>query len=74
MFYNFKDKQLISLDNVRHVHTYVNRPNTIEHWSIKIEYFDGIIIECSVDDYEDALRQIRIIKLLLNKKSCEENL
>ena len=73
MYYNFKDKTLISLSNIRQVFIYTERFERQERYSVKIEYFDGRTIELSVENYEDALREIRSIKIMLNKKLCEEN-
>ena len=73
MYYNFKDKNLISLNNIRQVFIYTERFERQERYSVKIEYFDGRTLELSVDNYEDALREIRSIKIMLNKKLCEEN-
>ena len=67
MFYNFKNRKLISLNNIRCVYTFFNRPNKTEYWYVGIEYFDGKVIELSVDSYEDAQKEFRLIELNLNK-------
>ena len=67
MFYNFKNRQLISLNNVRCVSVFSTRPNRTEYWYIRIQYLDDKVIELSLDGYEDAQKEFKNIELNLNK-------
>lgn len=67
MFYNFKNRKLISLNNVRCVSVFFERPNRTEHWYIRVQYLDGKVIDLLADNYEDAQKQFQNIELNLNK-------
>ena len=67
MFYNFKNKILISLNDIRCVSVFFNRPNKTEYWHIRVQYLDGKVIDLSADSYEDAQKEFKSIELNLNK-------
>ena len=65
MFYNFKKRKLISLNNIRFVYIHSTRPNTTDYWYIGIEYLDGKVIDLSVDNCEEAQTELQNIEKLL---------
>ena len=67
MFYNFKNRKLISLNNIRCVYTFSTRPNRTDYWYVGIQYLDGEVMELSMDSYEDAQEEFKKIELNLNK-------
>ena len=67
MFYNFKNKELISLNNIRYVCIYSDRPCKTEYWYIRIRYLDEKAVDLLVNNYEDAQNELQKIESMLNK-------